>query len=80
LKAKADGANPAQKKQRLVEESIRQQLDIQGQEVEEDYEHDTLHDSLEPIDLSKLSVMARKFPKDYTKKLELLLVQRDQGY
>ena len=37
-------------------------------------------ESYDPIDLSKLYLMAKKFPKDYSQKLELLAIQRDQAY
>jgi len=37
-------------------------------------------DSLEPIDLSRLRVMAKKFPEDYANRLELMLFKRDQNY
>jgi hypothetical protein len=33
-----------------------------------------------PIDLAKLRVMAQKFPKDYTQRLESLLLYRDQSF
>jgi hypothetical protein len=33
----------------------------------------------EPLDLTKLKRMAQKFPKDYTSKLEVMLLESDQA-
>lgn len=67
------------KKRKVIEESIRenQQLKV---DPDDPFNDITDQESFDPIDLSKLQLMAKKFPKDYVQKLEFLVIQRDQAY
>lgn len=68
------------KKKRVVEESIRQHLDVYDDKQDGEELKFNEQESYQPLDLSKLKRMSEKFPKDYPKRLECMLIERDQAY